>query len=264
MTKAAPTDTPAPDAPKAKGAAMGITRYMRILDLFGPAHPVWSVAEISAALDTSASTLYRLVREMVAVGLLEGTVESRYRLGPLFIEYDRRLRLTDPLIRSGATFLEPLVAQVGLPCSAILARLHGGKVMCVAERRHPDAMFQTSYERGHPMPLARGATSLAVLSTLPKRQVLALLGDAGTSPLMTQLTALRKQGILITSGHVDQGLTGIAAPVHNRALGIHASLSVIIETHLLTQDGRARLATAVATAARMIEGFMDNLPPADG
>ena len=238
---------------------MGITRYMRILDLFGPAHPVWSVAEMSAALDTSASTLYRLVREMVAVGLLEGTVESRYRLGPLFIEYDRRVRLTDPLIRSGTTFLEPLVAQVGLPCSAILARLHGGKVMCVAERRHPNAAFETSYHMGNPMPLARGATSLAVLSTLPKKQMLALVGDDAPDSLGASLGTLRKQGILITSGHVDQGLTGIAAPVQNRALGIHASLSVIIETQLLTPDGRAHFATAVATTARMIEGFMDNL-----
>lgn len=242
-----------------KTAPMGITRYMRLLDLFTPAKPVWSVAELSDALETSASTLYRLVREMVAVGLLEGTVESRYRLGPLFIEYYRRLRLTDPLIRSGATFLEPLVAQVGLPCSAILARLHGGKVMCVAERRHPLASFTTSYELGNPMPSARGATSLAVLSTLPKRQVVALLGDDSNDALLASLATLRKQGILITSGHVDQGLTGIAAPVHNRALGINASLSVIIETPLLTDEARARSATAVATAARMIEAFMDNL-----
>lgn len=242
---------------------MGITRYMRILDLFGPAHPTWSVAEISAALGTSSSTLYRLVREMVAVGLLEGTVESRYRLGPLFIEYYRRLRLTDPLIRSGGTFLEPLIAQIGLPSMAILARLHGGTVMCVAERRRSDATFPTSYELGHPMPLTKGATSRAVLSTLPKRQVVALVGDKigeeATAAMLGNLAALRKAGILITSGEVDNGLTGISAPVHNRALGIYASLSIIIETRHLTPDNRARMATAVATAARMIEAFMDEM-----
>ena len=80
-------------------ALTGITRYTRILALFDQAHPSWTVAEISAALDTSASTLYRLIREMVAADLLESTVESRYRLGPLFVEYYRRLNLTDPLVR---------------------------------------------------------------------------------------------------------------------------------------------------------------------
>jgi DNA-binding IclR family transcriptional regulator len=241
---------------------MGITRYMRILALFGEDTPSWTVAEISEKLETSASTLYRLVREMVAAGLLESTVESRYRLGPLFIEYYRRIRLTDPLVRSGSMFLDPLIQQTGAPCSAILARLYGRAVMCVAESRSPNAGFDTSYELGRPMPPLRGATSKAVLSTLSKRQIRSFLVEHGASSdadqgLTGELGAIRKRGICVTSGEVDHGLVGIASPVQNRSLGINASLSVIVEARTLNDEIRSRIMTAVTATARMIEGFME-------
>lgn len=236
----------------------GINRYMRILTLFNDANPSWTIAEISGALGTSASTLYRLVREMVSAGLLENTVESRYRLGPLFIEFYRRIRLTDPLVRSGETFLAPLIEQTPIPATAILARLYGQTVMCVAEKRAPHATFQTSYELGRPMPLLRGATSKAVLSTLPRRQIARLLADDPNAieALTANLASIRRLGYSIAAGEVDRGLVGIAAPVQSKALGINASLSIIVEARTLTDEVRSRIMTAVTTGARLIEGFM--------
>jgi DNA-binding IclR family transcriptional regulator len=241
---------------------MGITRYIRILKLFDAERPNWTVAEMAEALDTSASTLYRLVREMVAVELLESTVESRYRLGPMFVEYYRRITITDPLIRSGAKFLGPLAAQVPIPSVAILARLYGKDVMCVAEHREQNAHFKTSYELGRPMPLVRGATSRAVLSTLAKRNLMTLLNEQfGTDAtrkdqLVSELSSLRKLGICETRGEIDRDLVGIAAPLRNAALGINASVSVIVEARSLTDELRARIYTAVTGTGRMIEGFM--------
>ena len=243
---------------------MGITRYTRILALFDEEHPAWTVADISAALDTSASTLYRLIREMVAADFLESTVESRYRLGPFFVEYYRRLRLTDPLVLSGAKFLRPLLGQIPCPCTTILARLYGKTVMCVAEERANTASFATSYELGRPMPLLRGATSMAVLSTLPKRQIMKLVSEASDAPkdadtLYAEFTGIRKIGISETHGQVDPGLVGIAAPVRSTDFGINASLSVIIEQHNLTTEIRPHIYAALSSTARMIEGFMAEL-----
>ncbi|SHG53601.1 transcriptional regulator, IclR family [Kaistia soli DSM 19436] len=239
---------------------MGITRYTRILALFDENRPSLTVAEMSEALETSASTLYRLVREMVAVEMLESTVESHYRLGPLFVEYYRRIVLTDPLIRSGTKFLEPLATQAGVACTAILARLYGKTVMCVAEHRMPAATFKTSYELGRPMPLLRGATSKAVLSSLPKRNITALLADKASEEtreaLAASFAAIRKFGFCETRSEVDRDLIGIAAPLRNAELGINASVSVIIEARSLTTETQPQIYTAVTATARMIEGFM--------
>lgn len=241
---------------------IGIQRYLRILALFDPEHPEWTIAELSKTLDTSASTLYRLVREMVEEGILESTVESRYRLGPFFIEYYRRIRLNDPLIRSGAKFLAPLVSQVGVPCTVILARLYGGAVLCVAESRAPSAQFETSYQLGRPMPILRGATSKAVLSTMTPRNTRSFLKkEVEISPerlalLEKDLAALRKRGLCETHGEVDDGLVGIAIPVRNDQLGINASLSLILESSTLTDDIRPALFTGLSTTGKLIESFM--------
>jgi DNA-binding IclR family transcriptional regulator len=241
---------------------MGITRYVRILQLFGEAKPNWTVAEMAEALDTSASTLYRLVREMVSVEFLESTVESRYRLGPMFVEYYRRITITDPLVRSGAKFLGPLSEQVTIPNVTVLARLYGKGVMCVAEHRGRSANFHTSYEVGRPMPLLRGATSRAVLSTLPKRILVSLLDEQlganedRRKAIISELASIRKLGISETRGEIDTGLAGISAPLRNPTLGINASVSVIVEQSSLTEELRARIYTSLSGAARMVEGFM--------
>jgi DNA-binding IclR family transcriptional regulator len=189
-------------------------------------------------------------------------VESRYRLGPMFVEYYRRITITDPLIRSGSKFLGPLAEQIAIPSVTILARLYGKDVMCVAEHRGKDAHFKTSYELGRPMPLLRGATSRAVLSNLTKRNLMALLdeelgADADRkAQLITELGSLRKVGISETRGEVDQDLVGISAPLRNASLGISASVSVIVEARSLTDELRARIYTSVTGTGRMIESFM--------
>ncbi|ATF20611.1 IclR family transcriptional regulator [Phaeobacter gallaeciensis] len=239
---------------------VGIMRYMRILALFDQRNSTWTVTEISKELDTSASTLYRLIREMLAAGLLESTVESRYRLGPVFIEYYRRIKLTDPLVLSGSEFLRPLLAQIALPCTTTLARLYGKTVMCVAEERAFNATFETSYELGRPMPILRGATSKAVLSTLPKRQIISLISQeeptVDAEAAYADLANIRKLAISETHGEVDAGLVGIAAPLRSADLGINASLTVIVESSNLNETTRPQIYSVLSSTARIIESFM--------
>ena len=76
-------------------------------------------------LGEAASTSYRTVRELVAAGFLESAVEAQYPLGPALMEFELIMRVTDPLVRAGPIFLESLVEQVTIPCTALLARLYG-------------------------------------------------------------------------------------------------------------------------------------------
>ena len=90
----------------------GFDRYENILKLFTQAHSSWTVVEMSARLGGAAITTYRTVRELVAAGFLESAVEAQYRLGPALMEFEHIMRVTDPLVRAGSTFLEQLIGQL--------------------------------------------------------------------------------------------------------------------------------------------------------
>lgn len=242
----------------------GFDRYERILRLFTEEKSSWSVAEISETFKTSTSTVYRTVRELVEAGFLESAVDSQFRLGPAFVEFARLIRVTDPLIRSGAVFLAPLVAQIDVAATAVLARLYAGRVMCVAEAPSPQRDLQTSYQRGRPMPILRGATSKAILAALPARRRDKVFASCGLAQgperdrLLTDLDRIRKRGVSVTRGEVDPGLVGIAVPVRNAGLGIHASVSFVLSADDVT-DARERRMSALLTAhARLIETYMQD------
>ncbi len=242
---------------------LGLQRYVRILRLFDEKHDEWTIADMSAALSAPPSTIYRAVREMVGSDLLEAAGEAQYRLGPCFIEYARLTQVADPLYVTGMSVLRDVAAQARVPCVAVLARLYNEKVMCIADVASPIGTVRTSYERGRPRPLTRGATSKAILTQLPRRRLSRLLGPVQASDqeavaarheLLEELAAIRRRGFSVTRGEVDAGLVGIAAPVAIASRGLLGSLSLVVEAAQIDGAIERRLALlTVSTASLLVE-----------
>ena len=99
----------------------GLKRFVGVLRLFGEAKSEWTVPDMAEALGLPASTVYRTVRELLAEGFLDPAPEARYRLGAAFVEFDRLVRLTDPLARLGEAPARrprpPRPASPPSPCS---------------------------------------------------------------------------------------------------------------------------------------------------
>ena len=235
----------------------GLGRFTAVLGLFrnwNDGVPTsWSVPAMAQALGEPVSTLYRTVRELMAAGFLEQAAEGGYRLGPAFIEFDRILRLSDPLVRNGRPVLSDVVRQAGIPCVAILARLYNHQVMCVGDEAAPGTGFRSSYERGRPMPTTRGATSKVILAHLPSRELNRLIGGRNEMPeLRQELVAIRKAGHFVTASEIDPGLAGVAAPVVVEEQGISASLTLVAEEANLDDSLRRRLVLLVVSAAGLL------------
>jgi len=232
----------------------GFSRYLAVLRLFGEQASAWTAPDVSAALGVPPSTIYRTLRELVAGGFLESAQDGAYRLGPAFIEYDRLLRIADPLVAAGAGALRDVVRQAGAPCVALLSRLYNGKVMCVADEAARDTPFRPSYERGRPMPLTQGATSKVILAHLPARQLTKLVGppQGGGDGLRRELADIRRRGYCATASEIDAGLAGIAAPVIVREAGVTASLSLVADDSRLDDAQRRRLVLLVVSAASLV------------
>ena len=240
----------------------GLRRFTEILRLFGEKESDWTVQEMSDKIGVPASTVYRTVRELVDAGFLEPSREAHYRLGAAFVEFDRLIRLTDPLVKAGSGLLKEIALRANIPCVAVLARLYGDRVICAADEVGNGSTIRTSYEQGRPMPLLRGATSKTILAQLPTRRLNKLLsgisndtsGLSGpsTERFREELSAIRKRGFCITRGEVDEGLVGIAVPVACPELAIVASLSLVVQATMLTADIEQRLVLLLVSAAGLL------------
>ena len=244
--------------------AAGLGRYVRVLQLFSETRGTWTIAAMSDALALPPSTVYRAVKELIGTGFIEAADEAQYRLGPTFMEYDRLIRVTDPLYAAGLPVLRDAVTAARVPCVAILARLYNGTVMCIADAAAPGAGVKTSYERGRPRPLSRGATSKVILAQLPPRKLARLLPpahDGEDRALAQELAAIRKRGFSITRGEVDAGLVGIAAPIAVPSRGLIGSLSLVLDARDLTFASERRLAMLVMSTAGLLVEELDTPPP---
>lgn len=243
----------------------GLKRFTAVLQLFDEGKSVWTVQEMAGTLEIPQSTVYRTVRDLLDENFLEAAGEARYRLGSVFIEFDRMLRLTDPLVRAGEGVLRDLVEQAGVPCVSLLCRLYNDQVMCVADATS-GATFRSSYERGRPMPLTVGATSKAILAHLPARRLSRLLDGvsaAQTEVLRRDLASIRKTGVCVTSSEIDRDVLGIAAPVFPREPGSLASLSLVLPLNLADDSLIKTLAQVTMEGARQLEARL-GADPRDG
>jgi DNA-binding IclR family transcriptional regulator len=240
----------------------GIDRYIRVLDLFTTEKSMWTVQEVATRLNVPISTTYRAMRELARVNMLEPAMEGCYRLGAAFVEFDRRTRLTDPLVMVGEPMLTDIADHANLPCVAVLARLYGNTVMCIADRRSAGSAVQTSYERGRPRPLMRGATSKVILAQLTTRRLNKLLAIADSSgehvssseaTFRDELDSIRKNGYCVARGEVDEGRVGIAVPISVSEQALMASLSLVIDADSSTEAIERRLVLLLVSSAALLK-----------
>ncbi|MBF8721783.1 IclR family transcriptional regulator [Pseudomonas guariconensis] len=217
-----------------KGSSL--ERMLKVLDAFTETYPLWSVDELGVELGYTRSTIYRYVRELADAGLLFQVEVGRYALGSRIITWDRQLRASDPLVRA-ACQLEDSFPQWGEKAVWLVCRLFNDQVVCVHQKQG-GLSNAVSYSRGTPRPLFRGATSKAILANLGTRQYSQLflenpeevsLSNLGTSweEFRRSLQRLRRQGYVFSSGEVDEGVYGLAAPIFDGEGKVVGSISCV-------------------------------------
>jgi DNA-binding IclR family transcriptional regulator len=235
-----------------------------VLRLFTLEKPAWTVEEAAAALDVSVSSAYRYFAALSEAGLLTAEATGRYVLGPAFIQYDRQIQLTDPLLRAAGPVMNELIGFAPDGTTLVLCRAFENTVLCVHQvlGRGPQPII--SYERGRPMPLFRGATSKAILAHLPARQLRRLydghaeevrsagLGDDWEA-FKAAIAGLRKAEYVVTRQEIDPGRAGVAAPILDVGRRVLGSLSFVVADARVDQPRIARLGTLLVAAVREIE-----------
>ncbi len=196
-------------------------RILAILDLFSEDRPEWQPDEMMRQLGYSRTTLYRYLKTLKDAGYLVSLPYSGFVLGPRVTELDFLMRRSDPMIDAGAPHLKQLAAR--FPSSVFLVRWYGRKLLCIASEVSASQPL-TSYPRGRPMPLGRGAISRAIVAFLPTRERRALVTDfldtfvqtgqgETVEDVLATLRRVRRDGHATAKGEVTPGVIGVAAPI---------------------------------------------------
>jgi len=245
---------------RAGGGDTAITRVLGILDLFTPEAPVWTVDMLMVRLQLARATIYRYIRALCDSGYLVASADAGYVLGPRFIEFDRNIRLGDPLLHIVPPYMAELREVVN--GGQLLCAFYGLRVLTVLQDR-TDPDITMSMERGRPFPLFKGSPSRVILAHLPTYQLrnLALhhqadIAAAGLGATWSEfrdgMRAIRRAGYLVASD-IDKALVGISAPI------FHAPGAV-------TAADEAFLGELAADACRRISAELQAFRPgaADG
>lgn len=241
-------------------ARNSLERVIAVLDVFSEERLEWTPEEMMEVLGYSRPTLYRYLKTLKEAGFLTSMPSGGFTLGPRVVEMDFLMRKSDPLVRFAQPWLDELAAT--WPCNSLVARWYGNKLLCVASECSTDDVT-SSYPRGRPMPMARGAISRSIIAFLPRRKLLPVvdanldnlravgLGD-DRDAILKALRRVRRTGYAVAYGEVTPGVAGVAAPVFDGSASPIASLCVTLAREVADRLGVDVIGPRVAAAARGI------------
>jgi DNA-binding IclR family transcriptional regulator len=260
----------APERGRAAQGDTSITRVLGILDLFTPDTPVWTVDMLVERLMLARATIYRYVRALCDAGFLVPVAGAGYVLGPRFIEFDRSIRLGDPLLQ----IVPPIMAELRdrVNGAQLLCAFYGLRVLSVLQDK-TDPAITMSMERGRPFSLFQGSPSRVILAHLPTYQLrnLALhhqkeIAAAGLGENWAEfrdgLRAIRRTGYLVASD-IDKALVGISAPIFHAPGAVAACLCLVRRKENVTPDDATFLGQLAVRACQRISHELQGFRPSD-
>ena len=238
-----------------------LERVLAVLEVFSEERLEWMPEDLMRELGYSRPTLYRYLKILKDTGFLMSTRNSGVTLGPKVVEMDYLTRRSDALVLLGVPYLKELTTAYS--CTAMVLRWYGNKILCVVSESSTKNPI-SSYPRGRPMPLGRGAIARSIMAFLPRPRLLPLvqrnladlrsvgLGDTAEDVLKS-LKKVRKAGLSVAYGEVTPG-AGSASPrrsFDDRHYPI-ASVCVTIAGSLVTGAQIDQIGTEVRRVALQI------------
>ncbi len=246
-----------PDAASARPRENLLSRAVRILEAFDAGHPSLPVAAIARRADIPVATTYRLVGDLVELGLLERGPDRRVRVGVRMWELASRSSEAVSLRDVAIPFMDDLHAAVRQHTQ--LAVLEGAEVLYLERKSARGAEAANITRTASRLPWHACSSGLVLVAhtsvTAQERLLSARLEQLTpltvTDPaeLRRQLAETRYRGYAAVHGSVHEQAAGVAVPIQGPNDHVIAALSVIVPN----EEGRvAPVVPALLTTARGI------------
>jgi DNA-binding IclR family transcriptional regulator len=194
-----------------------------ILGVLANAEGSVGIKDVATALGLPMSTSHRLLDLLVGQGIVQRDEQTRrYKIG---VELFRLSSLISER-HSIANFAEPILGRITQETgetSVLALYLPERDALIFAAKADSAQPLRYRLQLHVPLPLAWGATSLAVLAHLPQKERQRAIRSSGASPVSGQnideralearLGEICKQGYAFSQNEKLPGATGLAVPV---------------------------------------------------
>jgi DNA-binding IclR family transcriptional regulator len=247
--------------PEEAGEDTSFARGLRILLTIADRGEV-RAEELSALLETPASTVYRYLRTLMEFGFVDRR-DGRYLIGPRLVIGSGSNVTSEQLIRVADPVLRFLVTETGE--TAVVMRRIGLSAVCLHQVESPNAL-RVSLEPGAMLPLHAGAINRVLLAYASPEIVDEVIGrglEAVTrntpdvAALRESLADIQATGVGRSEGELVSGAVGIGTPVFRNG-GIVGAVGVVGPVDRCTLAWRSRVSRLLPEAARTITAGLDD------
>ena len=236
MSKTTPGTNVASISPVKQTQVKILDKALRVLMLFTPEHPEWSVTTVGRDVDMPKSTVHRILRVLEQHAFLTQDPDTRrFRLGLAGIELGRRAQAGLELRQVALPIMEQMSALSGETVLLQVVGPEGDRVVCI-ERVQQARGLRLILDVGSAAPLYAGCSSKVLLAYLSDDAINAVLrGDlrpmtphTTTEPgqIRAQLAEIRRNGCAISFEETDEGVAGVSVPIRDARDRVIAGLTI--------------------------------------
>ncbi|NLL37457.1 MAG: IclR family transcriptional regulator [Fretibacterium sp.] len=245
-----------------------ILRALQTLECFAQPHPTLSIPEIAKEIGLHRSTVHRLVVTLESVGWLRKIPDTeKYTLGIKVAILGQFAQ--DEM--SSCQILRPLLNDLAVETgeTAILSMFDGNSVLCV-DKIESSQKLKISSEIGQSFPFYAGGTGFAVLLGMPEDEVQSLLfrqplaaftekTETNPEKVLERYRTLKQAGYVVSTGAVDPGITGVAAPLFFFKENMYGSVGITMPEHRAEGEGFQRIVQKVLSTAEAMSKMIGGI-----
>ncbi|MEO6826856.1 MAG: IclR family transcriptional regulator [Microbacteriaceae bacterium] len=250
-------------SPRSPARLLVLAKIAAILDAFSLAEPELSLVEIRQSTSLPASTVQRLVGNLVLSGFLDRT-SGGYSIGKRLSYWAASAPQSSDVVEAVKPVMMNLRDDTGeAVCLFTSSQTYR---VCIAMCETPH-LLHTAMRVGRIMPLHVGSAGRVLLAwnQVLMERVIAQGLDPLTNRTITEAEALRenvlqchRDGYAITVGERESGASGLSAPVFNAQSELEGALTVMGPSLRMSREfceaSVGRLLEAAEAATRLIGG----------
>jgi len=224
-----------------------------------------SISELARLVHLPRPNIYRLVGPLQAKGFLQRVPgdRHRYQLGLRLLDLGERVKQGLNLRQVALPYMKELSDRTG---ESVYLAVRDGWEGVIIERVEASRNLRLFTGVGSRIPLHGGASAKVLLAWAPSDEVEAMI-RAGlrrrtphtiTDPerLRAHLAQIRRNGYALSHSELDDGATGIGAPIRDSANEVVAGLSLAGATDRFRERAMRQLIAEVVRAAQHVSAAL--------